>query len=65
MALCDCLPRTTTARAVTDVKIVPIDVLRFTELVQNNPAFAIEVMRTMAERILIQIEGDAYESPLT
>jgi CRP/FNR family cyclic AMP-dependent transcriptional regulator len=59
MALCDLAPRTTRAVAVAETRIVPIDVLRFTELVQNNPTFAIEVMRTMAERILRQV--DAYE----
>jgi CRP/FNR family cyclic AMP-dependent transcriptional regulator len=57
MALCEHQARNSRARALTDARIVPIDVLRFTEVVQNNPNFAIEVMRTMAQRILIRVDA--------
>jgi CRP-like cAMP-binding protein/predicted acylesterase/phospholipase RssA len=61
MALVDHQPRNASAVAVTDTRIVPIDELRFTELVQNNPNFAIAVMRSVAKRILAK--ADAYTAP--
>ena len=51
MALLDNEPRSTTAIANTDCKLVPVDQKRFTYLVQEAPYFAIQVMRTMAERL--------------
>ncbi|MBD5635314.1 MAG: cyclic nucleotide-binding domain-containing protein, partial [Candidatus Eremiobacteraeota bacterium] len=60
MALCDSQSHAQGAKALTEARIVPIDVLRFRELVQNNPQFAIEVMRTMAERT--QMRVDAFDA---
>jgi CRP-like cAMP-binding protein len=57
LALVNHHPRHTKASAVTDSRIVPVDVLRFTEAVQNNPNFAIEVMRSMVQRILKQVDA--------
>jgi CRP-like cAMP-binding protein len=37
--------------AKSDVKLVPIDRRQFIFLVQNHPNFALEVMKTMAERL--------------
>jgi CRP-like cAMP-binding protein/predicted acylesterase/phospholipase RssA len=51
MALCDHQPRTGTAVAATEARVVPIDTLRFTYLVQNDPNFAISVMRSMADSL--------------
>jgi CRP-like cAMP-binding protein len=51
MALIDHKTRSATARARTDVKVVPIDQTRFLYLLQNTPFFAVEVMYVMAERI--------------
>jgi CRP-like cAMP-binding protein/predicted acylesterase/phospholipase RssA len=51
LALCDHQPRTGTAVAITDARVVPIDTLRFTYLVQNDPNFAISVMRSMADSL--------------
>jgi CRP-like cAMP-binding protein len=51
MSLCDHQPRSATAVAASFVQVVPIDTLRFTYLVQNNPNFAVTVMRTMADRL--------------
>jgi CRP/FNR family transcriptional regulator, cyclic AMP receptor protein len=51
MALIDAEPRSATAVAKTDCKLVPINEKRFAFLVQQTPFFAIEVMRTMAERL--------------
>jgi CRP-like cAMP-binding protein len=51
MALIDSKPRSASAIARTDCKLVPIDERRFAFLVQQTPFFAINVMRIMAERI--------------
>lgn len=51
MALLNSSPRGAECRAITDVRVVPIDQRRFTFLIQQTPFFAIEVMRIMAERL--------------
>ena len=51
MAMIDGEPRTATAIARTDCKLIPIDQKRFQFLVQQTPYFAIEVMRVLAERL--------------
>ncbi len=51
MALIDDGPRSATAVAKTDCKVVPINEKRFTFLVQQTPFFALEVMRTLASRL--------------
>jgi len=51
MALIDGQPRTATAIARTDCRLVPIDQKRFQFLVQQTPYFAIEVMRVLADRL--------------
>ena len=44
-------PRSATAVAKSDCRLVPIDQKRFNFLVQQTPFFAIEVMQTIAERL--------------
>lgn len=44
-------PRSASAIAKTDCRLVVIDQKRFTFLVQQNPYFAIEVMKTLADRL--------------
>jgi CRP-like cAMP-binding protein len=51
MAMIDGQPRTATAVARTDCKLIPIDQKRFQFLVQQTPYFAIEVMRVLVERL--------------
>ncbi len=51
MAMIDGGPRTATAVARTDCKLVPIDQKRFQFLIQQTPFFAIEVMRVLAGRL--------------
>ena len=51
MAMIDGEPRTATAVARTECKLVPIDQRRFQFLVQQTPYFAIEVMRVLAGRL--------------
>jgi CRP/FNR family cyclic AMP-dependent transcriptional regulator len=65
MALVDHQPRNASAIALTPTRIVPIDELRFTELVQNNPNFAIAVMRSVAKRILAKADEYAIAEPET
>jgi CRP-like cAMP-binding protein len=64
MALVDHQPRTSSAVAATDARVVPIDELRFTEIVQNNPNFAIAVMRSVAKRILAKADQRAGSEPV-
>lgn len=51
MALIDASPRSATATAKTECKLVPVDQKRFTYLVQQTPYFSINVMKIMIERI--------------
>ena len=54
MALIDAAPRSATAVAATDVKIVPIGEKQFLFLVSQTPHFALNVMRTLARRLRTQ-----------
>ncbi len=51
MALIDSSPRSATAVAKTECKLVPVDQKRFEFLVQQTPNFSINVMKIMVERI--------------
>ncbi len=51
MALIDTGPRSATATAVTDCKLVPIDLKRFTFLVQQTPHFSLQIMRLIVDRL--------------
>lgn len=51
MALVDDQPRSATAIAKTDCRIVPVDEKRFNFLVQQAPTFALLVMRTLVSRL--------------
>jgi CRP-like cAMP-binding protein len=51
MALIDSRPRSAAAVAKTDCKVVPINEERFIQLVSDEPAFALQVMRVMVERL--------------
>lgn len=51
MALIDAGPRSATAVASTDCKVVPISLQRFEFLVQQTPRFATNVMKVMVERL--------------
>ena len=51
LALIDNKPRSATAIAKTNCKLVPIDEKRFTFLIQQTPYFSIQVMRIMADRL--------------
>ena len=51
MAMIDGEPRTATAVARVNSKLVPIDQKRFQFLIQQTPHFAIEVMRVLAGRL--------------
>lgn len=51
LALIDASPRSASAFARSDCKLVPIDQRRFQFLVQQTPYFAVHVMRVLAERL--------------
>jgi CRP/FNR family cyclic AMP-dependent transcriptional regulator len=54
LALIDNAPRTGSAIARTDSRLVPIDRKRFMFMVQETPDFALHVMHVMAERLRAQ-----------
>jgi CRP-like cAMP-binding protein len=54
MALIDTAPRSASAVAATDVKIVPIGEKQFLFLVSQTPHFALNVMRALARRLRTQ-----------
>ena len=56
MALIDYLTRSATATARTDCQLVPVDEKHFTRLVQETPAFALQVMRILVQRLRIMNE---------
>lgn len=51
MALIDAAPRSATAVALTDVKLVPVGEKQFLFLVSRTPYFALNVMRVLARRL--------------
>jgi CRP-like cAMP-binding protein len=51
MAIIERAPRSASAVAATDCKVVPIDERRFLYLIQHTPFFAIQIMRVMSERL--------------
>jgi CRP/FNR family cyclic AMP-dependent transcriptional regulator len=50
-ALIDPAPRSASAIAATDVKLVPVGEKQFLFLVSRTPHFALNVMRTLARRL--------------
>ncbi len=57
IALIDSGPRSASAVARTDCRLVPIDRKRFMFLVQQTPHFALQVMQAMAERLRARDAG--------
>jgi CRP/FNR family transcriptional regulator, cyclic AMP receptor protein len=51
MALIDNAPRSATAVAASDAKLVPVSEKQFLFLISNTPYFALNVMRVMARRL--------------
>ncbi len=51
MALIDAVPRSATAVARTDCRLVQIDEKRFKFLVQQTPHFALQLMRVIVDRL--------------
>jgi CRP-like cAMP-binding protein len=51
MALIDSAPRSATAIAASDAKLVPVSEKQFLFLISNTPYFALNVMRVMARRL--------------
>jgi CRP-like cAMP-binding protein len=54
MALIDVTPRSATAVAASDVKLVPVGEKQFLFLVSRTPHFALNVMRVLARRLRAQ-----------
>ena len=54
MALIDAAPRSATAIAAADVKLVPVGEKQFLFLVCRTPHFALNVMRVLARRLRAQ-----------
>src|SRR5262245_29523701 len=51
MALIDDAPRSATATAATESRVVRVDRDHFIYLIQEHPTFALQVMGVMAERL--------------
>jgi CRP-like cAMP-binding protein len=51
MALIDEAPRSATATAATETRLIRVDREHFVYLVQEHPTFALQVMGVMAERL--------------
>ena len=51
LSLIDAAPRSATATAVTDCRLVPITERRFMFMVQQTPKFALQIMRVIADRL--------------
>ena len=54
MALIDNAPRSATAVAASDAKLVPVSEKQFLFLISNTPYFALKVTRVLAERLRAQ-----------
>ena len=57
MALIDGRPRSATAIALTDVRVVPVDEQLFLFLVRHTPYFALNVMRVVVQRLRTMTEA--------
>ena len=64
MALVDERPRSASAIAVTDCKILPLDQARFASLVQQQPDFATQVMKIMSVRMRHLMEDEVRRQRL-
>ena len=53
MGLIDTAPRSASAVARTDCKLIPVNKERFSLLVQHTPDFALQIMRVMAGRLRV------------
>jgi CRP-like cAMP-binding protein len=62
MALVDDRTRSASVVALTDCELIPIDQKRFLFLVRETPFFALEVMRTMADRLRTMNERASHEA---
>lgn len=51
MAVLEGEPRTASARALTDCKVLPVSGATFTKMLQGNPEIAVRMMRKMCSRI--------------
>jgi CRP-like cAMP-binding protein len=51
MSVVDGAPRSATAVALTDCKLVAVSASRFEELVRQSPDFSLQIMRIMAKRL--------------
>ena len=56
MALIDKGPRSATAVAKSECRVVQVDEEGFHKLIAENPGFALDVMKIMSERLRRQIE---------
>jgi CRP-like cAMP-binding protein len=56
MALIDYLPRSATAIAKSECRLIPVDEKHFARLVQETPAFALQVMRVLVQRLRLMNE---------
>jgi CRP-like cAMP-binding protein len=54
MALIDAAPRSATAVAATDVRLIAVGERQFLFMVSQTPHFALNVMRTLARRLRAQ-----------
>ena len=65
MSLIDHEPRSATAVAKTECRVVQVDAAGFYKLIAENPAFALDVMRTMSTRLRRQLEhkGEVIVKP--
>ena len=59
LALIDASPRSASAVARSNCRIVPVDQKRFQFLVQQHPYFSLHVMRVLAERLRRTTESAA------
>lgn len=57
MALLEKKPRSASAVAATDCRLVPIDKSYFMRLVQQTPFFALQVMEILSDRLRRQTEA--------
>ncbi|MDX1632731.1 MAG: cyclic nucleotide-binding domain-containing protein [Thermoanaerobaculia bacterium] len=51
MALLEDLPRTASARAVSDVKVIKIDGATFDQMLRSKPEIAVRIMRKLSRRL--------------
>ena len=59
MSILEDLPRSASARALTDCRVLPVDASIFDQILRDHPELAIRIMRTLSRRLRLFDEAES------